>query len=186
MARIRDALPSGLSSSAAGTIRTRQTTYWDLDFAEPSHRAARVHFINKREFHYVSAEFSEAFLSHAHSVLADYSEPFRQLFVSRPVSAPEVVTQHLSELVRSWSRGWRSFAHYANPQCDPLRILRGGYGLLLLAPRTLATAAERLLVEHGTQPYSLPGGEPGDDLQVLCLGPNFVVARHFDFERTTA
>ena len=182
MARIRDALPSEFFSSSTGTIRTRQTTYWDLDFPEPSHRRARVHFIDKREFHYVSAEFSEAFLSHAHPVLADYSEPGRELFVSKPLSAPEVVIQQLSELVRSWSRGWRSLEHYANPQCDPLRILGGGYGLLLIAPHTLVTAAERLLAESGAQPYTLPGHEPRDDFQVLCLGSNFVVARHFDFE----
>jgi hypothetical protein len=185
MSRVRDSLPSWFS--VPGTIRTRQTTYWDLEFDEPSHPAVRAHFVDKRELRYVSAEFSEASLWFLfHPVLADYREPFQQLFVSKPLSAPDVVIEHLSELVRSWSHGWRSFERYANPQCDPLRTLRDGYGLLLLAPRTLATAAERLLAERGAQPYSLPSYEPKEELRALCLGPNFVVARHFDFELTPA
>jgi hypothetical protein len=181
MARVRDAFPSGLPSSVPGTIGTRQTTYWDLEFTGPS-QSARVHFIGKVELHYVSSQFSELSLSREHPVLADYSEPFRQVFLSKPASAPELVVEQLSELVRTWSEGWRALEHYANPQCNPLSVLRDGYGLLISGPGTLADAAERLLAEHGTQPTSLPGHQPERELQVLCLSANFVVARHFDFE----
>ncbi len=182
MARVRDTLPSALSPSVPGSIRFRQTTYWDLDVFEPRPVATRVHFIDKVEFHYVSPSFLEASLSQEHPILADYSEPFQQLFVNMPPSAPEVAIEQLSQLVRTWSQGWRSFERYVNSQCDPLRILRDGYGLLMSGPRTLVSAADRLLSEHGAQPNSLPGHTPKRELQVLCLGPNFVVARHFDFE----
>jgi hypothetical protein len=183
MARVRDAFPTGLPSSVPGTIGTRQATYWDLEFTRPSSSlAVRVHFIGKVEYHYVSPQFSELSLSREHPVLADYREPFRQLFLSKPAPAPEVVVEQLAELVRTWSGGWRPVERYANPQCTPLSVLREGYGLLISAPATLVGAAEQLLAKHGTQPASLPGHKPEREFQVLCLSANFVVARHFDFE----
>jgi hypothetical protein len=182
MVRVRDALPSGLPSSVHGTIGTRQTTYWDLEFAEPNSQSARVHFIGKIEFHYVSPQFSELSISREHPVLADYTEPFRQVFLSKPASAPEIVVEQLVEVVREWSEGWRPLERYVNPQCNPLFVLRDGCGLLISGPHMLTSAVERLLAKHGTQPTSLPGRQPAQELQVLRLGVNFVVARHFDFE----
>jgi hypothetical protein len=166
-----------------GSIRRRQTTYWDLDFRDTRLSRTRVHFIGKVEFHYVSPAFSEASLYQEHPLLADYREPSLQLFVNHPASEPEILMEQLSGLVRAWSQGWRSLHRYQNSQSNPHRILATGSGLLMSGPRTLVNAAEAMLAEHGAEPTSLPPSHtPGRQLQALCLGLNFVIACHFDFE----
>jgi hypothetical protein len=182
MELVRDTIPTSLSSSTLGSLRFRQSTYWDVEVVEPTCAATRVHFVGKCEFRYVSPSFSNASLSQDHPILADYNQPFRQLFMSESPLRPELFVQQLSELVRTWSQEWRSFERYANPECDPLKVVRDGCGLLMSAPGTLVEAAGRLLSTHGARFTSLPGHTPNRQFQVLCFGRNFVVARHFDFE----
>ena len=90
--------------------------------------------------------------------------------------------EQLSELVQTWSQGWRSLDRYQNSMCNPLRILATGYGLLMSGPWTLVSAAEALLAERGAGPNTLPSHASARQLQALCLGANFIVACHFDFE----
>ena len=114
-------------------------------------------------------------------MLADYREPSKQLSIARAPAAPTTALQALMELVRHWSSGWRSLDRYASTG-DPLGLLSGGRGVLLEGPATLVERAERILFEQGTNPTVVGANPRREELQALCLGQNFVVARHFEFE----
>lgn len=166
-----------------GTIERRQTSFWDLRSSDGSlHRA---HFHSKLETRFDRPTFAQAALVDSHVLLFDHQEPVEALYISSPSSTPDAILDRLRHVVATHFHGWRTLDRYLNPDVDAADLLRGGYGMLMRGPASLADRARALLEEFGVRvDASEPRAPPRDAPIALILGASFVVAHRFQFAPT--
>src|SRR6476619_7304940 len=77
--------------SGPGTIVHRQTTYWEVRGANDA--LYRIHFRNKVEAVFASADYSTIELAVRHPLLVQYDEPIRQLYFTGTPVSPMIVAE---------------------------------------------------------------------------------------------
>ena len=164
-------------------ISHRQSTYWDFSEAGET---TRVHFSHKEEHSFVAVECDEFHIASDHPVLLDYREEWRSVYLASTASQPEATRENISAEITGIVGAWRPSMHYFNDQVDPLELLRGGSGLLVEAPKSIADRACAALERDGVS-YTVLSSRPSrPPMRALIAGPNFVVARDFRTEQTPA
>lgn len=118
-----------------GAILHRRTTYWDLRARDGS--TWRLRFKKDTEARFVALHFGTLQVTDAHVMLAQYREPWLQLFFTGAPKDPRGLKRALADLTAAHSEGWRSLEEYLGGNAD----LAGGYGLLMYAPRSLVRKA---------------------------------------------
>ncbi len=164
-----------------GTIERRQTTYWDLQ--DGSGTRWRVHFEDKVEATFASAEYDGAELVTQHPLLVQYDEPMRSLYVSGRPHDPRTLAERFDRVIRDGSAGWRGLVHYAGRVNDVERLLRVGVGLLMNAPESVCVAGAALLEDAGLGASVLGSLSAQRGQRALVLGRSYVIAGGFAFAR---
>jgi len=175
---------SKLSHSAAipnrlkcpGHVIRRQTTYCTVETA--MREQWRIHFLDKIEFGFTESFFSELALSDNHPLLAQYTEPWLELYFLGTPNKPDVVTSAVEAAVVEATQGWHSFKAYVNPAAP----LSSGYGSLMRAPQTAIRAVEAVLAKSGVKTKTIDCARPSHSYRVLLLDRSFVIAKDFRFE----
>lgn len=127
-----------------GTIVRRQTTYWELVAAAGPR--FRVHFRDKIEVRYVSADFPQVEIASRHPLLAQYEAPLRSLYFSGRPSDPGALAAVLDASILSASDHWRSLGDYSG---RVEAALRAGHGLLMEAPEPICVVVAEALASAG-------------------------------------
>ncbi|MBX3321036.1 MAG: hypothetical protein KF890_14225 [Nitrospira sp.] len=159
-----------------GQVIRRQTTSWTIKTA--SGERWRIHFLNKVEFGFSESPYSTLTVSDNHPLLAQYSEPWFELYFLGIPNDPEVVTTAMASAVAEATEGWRRFDNYVNRSAP----LSGGYGSLMRAPQTVIQAVEAVLANTGAKTKTIDCTRPAYSYQVLLLDKSFVIAEDFRFE----
>jgi hypothetical protein len=162
-------------------VTRRQTTFWEL---RHDGGLDRIHFHGKEEFAFVGASAASYSIIEKHAVLIDYAFAWENIYIARPVAAPEQILMEITAAIDCRVEGWRSAARYLNA-FGAERVLRDGFGQLLAAPIPIADVSKSVLGAASAQFTSLPGGPSRWPRQALIAGPNFVVARSFRVEHVT-
>jgi hypothetical protein len=179
-ARLRDGdLPANLVGP--GAIVFRQSTYWDVRAATGA--TYRVHFRYKVEFAFTTAAYPSIELTDRHPLLVQYDEPFRSLYFSGTPLRASAAADELEHAIRDMSQSWRALRDYAGSADAVERRLRAGHGMLMEAPQSVCAVAARVLEAEGVQSSILGNAPSRPGKRVLLLGPNFVIASGFAFER---
>jgi hypothetical protein len=163
-------------------ITCRQTTFWELRHVGG---LDRIHFLGKEEFAFVEPSATSYSIVDEHAVLIDYQFAWESIYIAGTVDAPEQVLRQITAAVHSQVDGWRSASRYLN-SFGAERILRHGYGQLLVAPIPIAEATRAVLRTTGARFSSLPASPSRWPRQAFIAGSNYVVARSFRVELATA
>lgn len=167
-----------LTLAAGGRVGRRQTTYWEVHPREGS--GVRIHFSGKVETRFASPAYEAATICDEHPLLLDYREPWSQLYVAGKADDPKPVITAIDENVCAVTHGWRAAREYIERGGSPTDdILRGGHGLLLRAPETIADAAERVLRDFGIRSSRLVRSASCRRVRLLLLGRSYVIAEAF-------
>jgi hypothetical protein len=164
-----------------GRIAKRQTTYWTL--RTETGLVWRVLFERKAEFAYVDGAYERLEIQTKHPLLVQHDEPSRSLYFLGTPLDPRRVVAHVDAVIRRVSDGWRSVADYADSVENAIRVLRGGYGLMMQAPESVCAAVGECLERSGLS-TSMLGSAPGRrGHSALLLGRSYVIATRFTFAR---
>jgi hypothetical protein len=163
-----------------GTIVFRQTTYWEV--RSRSRAAYRVHFRQKSEFAFATAEYPTIELHDRHPLLVEYNEPLRSVYFSGAPRDAAKAVERLAIAIHDVSESWRSLQHYAGPAEKVERLLCAGHGNLMSAPEAICSVAARVLEAEGVLSSILGSAAPRAGKRVLLLGRSFVIASGFSFE----
>jgi hypothetical protein len=181
--RVREGdVPASLQGP--GTIVFRQTTYWELRSAGGT--TYRVHFRQKSESVFATADYSTIDLHERHPLLVEYTEPLRSLYFSGAPRDPAKVVERLAVAIHDVSESWRSLQHYAGPAEKVELMLRAGNGNLMNAPEAICSIVARVLEDEGVQPSILGSAAPRLGKRALLLGRSYVIASGFTFEERRA
>jgi hypothetical protein len=145
-------------------IIRRQTTYWD--FLTDKEKLERIHFHGKEEFAFAEGRVPSFTILENHPLLIDYSFGWESIYVTTPTESFEQVTLDLQQAIKEIVGDWRPVEHYLN-QFGPDRIVREGYGQLILAPLPLTDRCREVLRAARQDFTSLKGQPPRWPRQVV-------------------
>lgn len=161
-----------------GRIRSRQTTYWDLEGHQG--RIFRVHFRTKSEVAFAGPEYPDVALLDEHPLLLDHQIARIGVTFYGRLADPDRLAVRIDEKIRRQTSGWRSLADYAN--MDPSDMLRGGFGLFMSAPSAICSTVVPMLQAAGLTISPLGESRRMDRRRLLLMGRSYVVAASFAFE----
>lgn len=170
-------IPSRLKGP--GQVIRRQTTYWTVETGMGERW--RLHFLEKAESSFTTSSYSCPQLLDTHPLLAQYVEPWLQLYFLGAPKEPDMTTSVVAAAISEVTGGWRKFEDYANPHAP----LSSGYGSLMRAPQTVIRAVEIVLARHGVKTNTIKSFGPGHPYplyRVLLLDTSYVIAEGFRFE----
>lgn len=168
------AMPNNLK--CPGQVIRRQTTYWTVETAMGGRW--RIHFLDKVEFGFTLSPYSNITVSDNHPLLAQYTEPWFELYFLGTPNRPDVVTSAVAAAVVGATKDWRRFEEYVNPAAP----LSSGYGSLMRAPQTVIRAVEEVLANSGVKTKTIDCARQTHPYRVLLLDRSFVIAEDFRFE----
>jgi hypothetical protein len=157
-------------------ITYRQTKYWDFSDASG---VKRVHFVDKSEQSFVSADCDTFSILSEHLILLDYLESWSSVYIASKAKQPEIIYERLIADIASVNGNWRPQAYYFNSQVRPVKLLSDGYGLLMTGPQTIVSRASLVLTSAGLRHTVLPAQSSRWPMKALIAGRNFVIARDF-------
>ena len=164
-----------------GIVEHRQSTYWDLRFQEAG--LWRAHCRGKKEHWFEEpGMFEFVSICSKHPLLADYQDPWDQVYLSGPALGPIDLIERLVSAVAEETEDWRPAERYLNTSIDLSELLAGGSGLLFRAPRRIGRRMAQALFEAGVRSTNLPYGSESEDVAALIMGRSFIIAERFEFE----
>lgn len=182
-ARTRAGLREGdVPTEIAGTgaIEVRQTTYWEVRSRTGSRY--RVHFRDKAEFAFASAEYPSIEIHDQHPLLVQYDAQNRSLYFSGTPLRARGVADEIERAIRADSSSWRTLHEYAGTTEAVERLLSAGHGMLMNAPEPVCEVAAHVLEAHGIRCSILGHAPARPGMRLILLGRSYVIAAGFAFE----
>lgn len=166
----------------AGRIEKRQTTYWSV---RTKTGRWKIHFSGKKEVRFVHPDFMTVKFTSEHPLLNHYQQHWGKLCVSARTRDPVAVLRQLEAIVLASSNGYRQLTDYLNGSTEVANaVLTQGFGCILEAPESVVLQSKEALERDRLRPTIIARYriEEEQDLRVLFLGENLIVARAFRFE----
>ncbi|MGN7819593.1 hypothetical protein ACTJJB_05655 [Chitinophaga sp. 22536] len=123
--------------------------------------------------------FETLFCKDDHPLLWEYSMEHASLYFSGTAADVSALTIDLLRVHEEQTGGWSRFNHFSG-------VLNSPAGLLSSGPVPLLEAYTASLERHGIHWSIIGNHKPhlhGEVKEVLFLGSDYIIARHFDFRR---
>lgn len=171
------------SAGAKGKIIKTQTTFLEIDLAfapdlPNRDNRYRIHYQRKHEFSVHAGGFTSIQLTAKHPLLFEYIEPkFSLQLVSEVGDKPRFLSE-LNKAANIVFNGWRSADAYSFMPIE--EFIKENYGILMIAPKTFATAVLKV-ADHCDVKLAVDEGQPPAEplAKLLFFDSMYVIADDF-------